>query len=126
MMPLDPAMPPEYDTRPRSSSWSTRASNLGWLVPLFGKAVPSGPSPSAGYAAPPTVAVGMRGSGMVGTTPLGRPQASDTKSPADSRYDQRSLATRDMLALLPNSPPGPRPVLDPALRPKMPPDIEAV
>ena len=66
------ATPPEYENWPPfDSSWSTRTSNLGWLVPRFANAAPNGPAPSSGYGAPPTVAPSSRGSSMTGPGPSG-------------------------------------------------------
>ena len=67
-----PATPPEYvNWPPFARSWSTRTSNLGWLVPRFANAAPNGPAPSSGYVAPPTIRPGTRGSSVTGTWPGG-------------------------------------------------------
>src|SRR5215468_1255139 len=89
MTPCVAATPPSYVTRPlEPSSWSTRASNFGWLAPRLLNAVPNAPVPSAGYAAPPTnvVPVGSLGSTMRGIAPAGLGNASEAKYPPDTRY----------------------------------------
>src|SRR4026209_2611893 len=99
-----------------------RTPNFGWLVPLFAKARPRGPTSSAGYLAPPTVAVplGSRGSETTGIRPVGREYGSELKWPALIRYDQRSFGACDVVTPAPKVCPAPRPTVDPASRSKYP------
>src|SRR6185503_19037568 len=82
----------------------------------FSNEVPIGPVASAGYVAPPTVPVPVRGSVMTGIFPVGRGIGSELKYPAESRYEKRSLGACASVTLPPKIWPAPLPTVDPASR----------